>query len=217
MGKLKRTASLKLRPREEYSADSFRVGVNQNLFNHLYSNQNIWFYGASGLGKTHVAHILVARTENAILVNASAYDLDGIESFALVILDSIELWLGSLETEKRVFELYERLQRYGGRLVITARKKVSEYNYNLVDLCSRLETMRSFQLQPLPDREKMLLVQELARLRGFEVSDSVVQFIFKYVGRAQGLLIHTLDTLENESLIHNRRITIPFLKQVLNL
>ncbi|MDE0094734.1 MAG: hypothetical protein OXO49_09575 [Gammaproteobacteria bacterium] len=214
---MNRINSLKLRPQDEYSEQAFRVGVNEGLFETLFSPQDTWLYGASGLGKTHLAHILVDRIDNSLLVDEISYRLHGIEHFELVVLDSIEIWLGSKEEEKRIFELYERLQRLGNRLVITARKSVIEYEFRFIDLRSRLATFQPYQLQPLRDHEKLLLVQQLARTRGFDLSDEVLQFIFKYVGRSQTMLVHLLDTFENESITHDRRITIPFVKKVLDL
>lgn len=214
---MNRINSLKLRPQDEYSEHAFRVGVNEGLFETLFSRKDVWLYGASGLGKTHLAHMLVEHTDNSLLVDEISYRLHGIERFDLVVLDSIETWLGSNEEEKRIFELYERLQRSGNRLVITARKNVIEYKFSFLDLRSRLATFQPYELQPLPDQEKVLLVQQLARTRGFELSDEVMQFIFKYVGRSQSMLVHLLDKFENESITHDRRITIPFIKEVLNL
>ena len=75
----------------------------------------------------------------------------------------------------------------------------------------------SFQLQLLSDEEKQAALQLAANQRGFELPNSVAQFILTHCARQQGELFQLLIKLDEASLVAKRKLTIPFVKQILSL
>lgn len=54
-----------------------------------------------------------------------------------------------------------------------------------------------------------------ARARGIELDDSVLDWLFARYARDLGALLDLLDRLDQASLAAQRRVTIPFLREVL--
>ena len=80
------------------------------------------------------------------------------------------------------------------------------------DLKSRLSWDQVFQLRLPNDELKIQILKQKARLRSFELSDEVIEFIIRRVDRDLDTLMSMLDKIDHASLAAKRKITIPFLK-----
>ncbi|MDQ6646044.1 MAG: DnaA regulatory inactivator Hda, partial [Pseudomonadota bacterium] len=85
----------------------------------------------------------------------------------------------------------------------------------LPDLRSRLGACTQFALKPLDDEERRAVLKEQAAARGIDLDDSVLDWLFARYARDLGALLNLLDRLDEASLAAQRRITIPFLRNVL--
>ena len=85
------------------------------------------------------------------------------------------------------------------------------------DLVSRLQACTSFQLRLLGDEDKQKLLQQKARLRGMELPDEVARFLLNRQQRDIRELVQILDLLDKASIVHQRKLTIPFVKDMLSL
>lgn len=56
-----------------------------------------------------------------------------------------------------------------------------------------------------------------ARLRGFELPENVSRFLLKRLKRDMRTLSTTLDQLDHASICTHRKLTIPFVKEILKL
>ena len=56
-----------------------------------------------------------------------------------------------------------------------------------------------------------------AKLRGFELSKEVGRFILKRLDRQMRTLFDMLDRLDHASIVAQRKLTIPFVKDILRL
>ena len=91
-----------------------------------------------------------------------------------------------------------------------------EWASTLPDLVSRLQACTSFQLRLLTDDDKQKLLQQKARLRGMELPDEVARYLLNHQDRDIRALVATLDKLDKATLVHQRKLTIPFVKEILN-
>ena len=114
-----------------------------------------------------------------------------------------------------LFDLYNRLQEQGKKLIIVADKAPAQLGITLPDLVSRLQACTAFQLRLLSDDDKQRLLQQKARIRGLELSDEVARYLLNRQQRDVRALVSLLDLLDKASMIHQRRLTIPFVKDVL--
>jgi DnaA family protein len=77
--------------------------------------------------------------------------------------------------------------------------------------------MHWLQAGQLSDVEKAQVLMRLAEETGFHLPEEVLAFLLDRAPREIGALIRVLNRLADESLKSQRRITIPFLKSVLEL
>jgi len=72
-----------------------------------------------------------------------------------------------------------------------------------------------FQLHPLDEEGKTAALRARARARGLELSEDVAAYLMRRFARDTHSLFALLDRLDAASLIAKRRITIPFLRELL--
>ncbi len=87
--------------------------------------------------------------------------------------------------------------------------------WELPDLGSRFSASAVFQLRVLDEVEQQAALQLRARVRGFELPEETSRWLQRRYPRDMSKLYELLDTLDEAALIAQRRLTIPFIKQVL--
>ena len=73
------------------------------------------------------------------------------------------------------------------------------------------------QIHELKDEDKINTLQEHAKKRGLELSKSVGHYILNRCARNMHDLQTVLDRLDHASLVAQRKLTIPFVKDVLGV
>ncbi len=213
---------------------SFYPGENLSLLAALRSmlteehGSYLYFWSRKGGGRSHLMHAacaeLSSRGEAAGYVPLDKRTwfvpevMDGMEQLALVTIDNIECIAGDQPWEMAIFNLYNRIQETGRtRLIISGNCPPRQLKLNLPDLASRLDWGQIYRLQPLSDEEKGAALQLRARLRGFELPEDVSRFLLKRLERDMRTLSQTLDQLDHASISAQRKLTIPFVKEILHL
>jgi DnaA family protein len=87
---------------------------------------------------------------------------------------------------------------------------------SLPDLESRLTWGLTEQLTPLDDTQKLIALQYRASQGGLVLTNEVVNFLLTRLSRDMTTLIDSLDALDKASILQQRKITIPFIKEVLD-
>jgi DnaA family protein len=72
-----------------------------------------------------------------------------------------------------------------------------------------------FQLRVLDESEQQAALQLRARLRGFELPMETLQWLQRRFPRDMRRLYALLDTLDEAALAAQRRLTVPFIREVL--
>jgi DnaA family protein len=85
----------------------------------------------------------------------------------------------------------------------------------LADLRSRLAWGPVFQLQSLSDVEKYEALRIRANLRGLELPRNVAEYLMRHYPRDLFGLFERLEALDTAAMAMQRRLTIPFVKSVL--
>ena len=204
--------------------ERFVAGDNRELVERLraggHGAESTWLFGAPGLGKTHLLLACCRQHPDSAYVPAADFSpaaLDGYTRCPLVAIDDVPCWLGERRSEVALFDFYNRMHAAGARLVWSADRSPRECRFALPDLKSRLCAAACYRVAPLADHDKARLLQAAARERGLVLGEDVVPYLLSHVGRGQGELLATLDRLDGSSLAAQRRITIPFVKEVLCL
>ncbi|MWV13222.1 DnaA regulatory inactivator Hda [Pseudomonas sp. R-28-1W-6] len=185
----------------------------------------IYLWGSDGVGRSHLLQAACLRFEQrgesvVYLPLAEVADygpelLDNLEQCELVCLDDLEAVAGRPEWEEALFHLFNRLRDSGRRLLIAAAAAPRELPIGLADLQSRLTLALVFQLHALSDEDKLRALQLRASRRGLHLTDEVGRFILNRGERSMSALFELLERLDQASLQAQRKLTIPFLKEVL--
>jgi DnaA family protein len=151
----------------------------------------------------------------AALADAGPELIDGLDSRELVCIDDIHEIAGNAEWERALFTLYNDLIASGGQLVVTATMAPRECPIELPDLASRMSALPTYTVQPLADADRAAALQLRARHRGLELPDDVARYLITRSRRDMASLYNLLDTLDQEALRAQRRLTVPFVRDVL--
>jgi DnaA family protein len=186
----------------------------------------VWLHAASGLGKTHLLQALCARAgereESAAYLplrharSMSTEVLVGLGQLALVCLDDAQAVLGDADWERALFRLHQELDEQRGRMIVAAGTPPAALPIQLRDLASRLNGGLVLTLQPLDDVEQIEALKLHAQIRGFELPEETAQFLIRRLPRDMATLCSFLDQLDRASLVAQRRLTVPFVREVLS-
>ena len=213
---------LKFPLRKEFTLDRFRVGLNQELIETATSDECVWIYGEARVGKTHVAQAVCRYREQAVFlpgksVSPDDVNLDSYGAYRHVVIDDIDCWLGHREFEEQLFSLIETRYAGGFGLLITCSGTPHQLSFSINDLGSRLRSFHCMELKALPESEKRRWLADEVRERGLDLADDVLEYLFSRVGRSQESLADVIEKLDFESLAQSRKLTIPFVREVLKL
>jgi DnaA-homolog protein len=207
----------------------FIIGRNGEAVSRLRTAQDafIYLWGESGSGKSHLlqAACLQAHREErlpAYLPLKSQQEIDpgmleGLERYALVCLDDLEQIAGRSEWERAIFNLFNLLRESGGQLIVAADRPPASLQLQLPDLTSRLTWGPCYHLFPLGDDERLELLMASAERRGMSMSAETATFLLQRTPRDIHFLTLLMDRLDQASLAAQRRLTIPFVREILNI
>lgn len=185
----------------------------------------VFVYGAAGVGKTHLLQALCARAgeqQRAAsylplreLVGYGPELLLGAEHMALVCLDDAGAVLTQPDWNRALFNLYRELDERGGKLVLADEQPPASIAFSLRDLSSRLLAGTVLRVQPLDESDQVAALRLHAGQRGMELPDDVAGFLLRRLPRDMHSLCDFLDELDLASLTAQRRLTVPFVSQIL--
>jgi DnaA family protein len=186
----------------------------------------VFVAGAGGVGKTHLALAVCAAAEAAgrraaYLPLAAARGrlrtaLDALDGNDVVALDGLAAVAGDREDEVALFDFHNRARSAGTALLYTAEAAPDALPLVLPDLRSRLGQCARVVLAPLDDDGRRRVLRERAQRRGLVLEEAALDWLLRRVGRDLGGLTALLDRLDRASLAAQRRVTVPFLRQVLD-
>jgi len=186
----------------------------------------IYLWGSEGVGCSHLlqaaCHYAEGLGHKAVylpLDELVAYDpavFEDLEVLQLVALDNIEAIAGKPEWEEALFHLFNRLRDAGSRMLVAATESPRNNGIVLPDLTSRLSWGITYQLEPMEDEDKLKALLLRARVRGLNMSEEVARYILTRGPRDMAGLFDLLAELDQASLSAQRKLTKPFVKELLN-
>lgn len=186
-----------------------------------------WLYlaGPAGTGKTHLALATCAAAQMAgrraaYLPLASAAGrvreaLQAREVQQLLALDGVEALAGRRDDEVALFEFHNRARATGVAVLYTGVGAPDALPLVLPDLRSRLAQCARIALAPLDDEARREVLRDRARRRGLALEPAALDWLLRHRGRDLTGLTAALDRLDRASLAAQRRVTLPFLREVL--
>lgn len=185
----------------------------------------LYLAGPAGSGKSHLALAACAQAEArgvacayVALARVAGHlraALDGVDAMALVALDGLEHVAGNDGDELALFEVHNRMRDAGRALLYTASAPPDALPLRLPDLRSRLVQCTRIALVPLDDAARAQMLRLRAHRRGLQLDDASIDWLLRRVGRDPAGLAALFERLDRAALAAQRRITVPFLREVL--
>ena len=183
-----------------------------------------WLCGPAGAGKTHLLQAVCAaagRSRRAgfvplgELVALGVGALEGLPQLECLCVDDLEAVVGRPDWERALFTVVRECAESGAALLLAARPPPALLAWSLPDLGSRCAAAAVFPLRVLDESEQQQALQLRARLRGLELPQETSRWLQRRFPRDMRRLYALLDTLDEAALAAQRRLTVPFIREVL--
>lgn len=216
--------ALGMRLRAEAVFESFAPGSNTELLSALHDPDGgaLWLWGAHGAGKTHLLQAVCAAAGHG----AAYFPLDrssglppaalvGFESCRVLCLDDVDAVAGDLAWEQALFRLFNEAAELRTRLVFAAAAAPRQLPWSLDDWQSRAAACVVYQLRDLDEAGRAEALRLRAAQRGLQLPQETAEYLLRRMPRDLPSLFEVLDHLDEASLIAQRRLTIPFIRDAL--
>ncbi|MCK5669069.1 MAG: DnaA regulatory inactivator Hda [Gammaproteobacteria bacterium] len=205
-------------PNSEVCTVSRSIALGETL-------HSIYLWGQVATGKSHllqaVCNLASQNDLNVAYIPLSQHAefspemLEGLENLAMVCVDDVDCIAGQEAWEQALFHLYNRLREQQKPILMTGSTGPRDLAFQLQDLKSRVSWDLTYHLQALSDKDKIKLLQKRANTRNFEIPEEVAAYLVKNVKRDLPSLLELLDKLDLATLTEQRKLTIPFVKTLI--
>ena len=214
---------LQLEPRRPDRFEDFVAGPNAAVLASVKGlldepGGSLFISGPDGTGKSHLlnASCYSARERGlAALPEEAAASLEGLRVLDLVCVDDLDSVAGNPVWENALFGCFNEVRAAEGRLLISSKRPLSELEFCLPDLASRLAWGVRQKLQLPDDEGKLEILRQRANALRIEVPDEVQDYLIKHGRRDMASLLHTLERLKDVAFAEKRKITVPMTRRIL--
>jgi DnaA family protein len=224
--------ALGLSLRDSARFNSFYAGQNletvQGLQQAAQGEGEVFVYvvAPAGMGKTHLlqaACVDAAATERSCsylplreLLDFTPAVFDDLEQLDLICIDDVTAIAAHDDWERGLFDLFNRVRQGSGTLLMAGDARPDRAGFRLPDLVSRLGWGVMYVMKPLAEQEVLAALDCRAKARGLELPEDTAQYLLKRYPRDLPTLFALFDTLDTASLVEQRRLTVPFVRAVLD-
>lgn len=160
---------------------------------------HILLIGSKSSGKTHLAHLWNQKYAGGFIEPKGRCG---------AIIDNIEEW-----QERDLLHIFNQYHEERMPLLMTASNRP---HFNLPDLASRINSLRSVHLT-MPDEEMvMVLLMRHFSTRSLKVSGETIEYLASRIKRDFDFIRKFVEQLDAYSLDIGRNITIPLISKLLN-
>lgn len=192
--------------------------------------EHLFLCGASGSGVSHLlqatCHSFHRSGRDSIYLPVQMFkgrETELFQSFIdvkpvtrqLFVVDDIQLLEKNVDAQVVFFHLYNQLVAEGVFVVLGGNRAPMQLTLDLADLQSRFCAMLVCPLHSLNDNEKKIALRERAEMRGFSLSEDMLNYLLKRGSRNMGDLMHCLDRLDNVSMQKQQKISLSLMRNVL--
>lgn len=220
---------LGVRLRADATFTSFAAGGNGELLAALKASGSLplWIWGGAGAGKTHLLQAVCAAAGEGAGGEGAAYfplhrsvglppeALAGFESSGVLCLDDVDAVAGDPAWENALFGMFNEAADLGTRLVFAARAAPRQLEWCLEDWRSRAAACVVYQVRELDESGLVEALRLRAAQRGLDLPQETSEYLLRRMPRDLTSLYEVLDQLDEASLIAQRRLTVPFIRDAL--
>lgn len=213
---------LDVRPDWVPGLDDFVPGQNTDLLAALLEHARLdnggvlYLWGSAGSGRTHLLRAMASEAlragRGARYLSADSLTEPLADTGELLALDDVQ----ALDEAGQAM-LFRGLigARDAGQAVLLAGDQPPQSLPLREDVRTRIGQGLIFEIKPLADDDKARTLLQHAAQRGMAVDTALVGYLLRHGRRDLPWLMSVLDALDETSLTHGRRITLPLLRGIL--
>ncbi len=180
--------------------------------------------GPAGCGKTHLlvatCHAATECGRRAQYISAAEFRIDvqrlrTLGGSDLLAIDDLQCLAGDAAAEHALFDLYNRCRAESATMLFAATESAVALPLGLADLRSRLAACAQGRVRVLAEPARHAILKQRAEARGIELDAAALDWLFTYHARDIGSLVALLERIDQASLAARRRVTVPFLRDLL--
>ena len=220
---------------QKASFDSFFCSPdNQNLMTRLadivisQDANELIIYGEKGSGKSFIMQAIcneLSSSEKQFAfipmkkaLNIGVEIFQNLDSLDTVCIDDLQLILANQEWETALFNLINECQQSNCSLILSLGSTQSvEESIVLPDLLSRIKRMEFIVLHAVQDELFSQAIVFVAQQLEIKIDNAELEFLLKHQTRIFSLLVENIITLDKQAASLKRKITIPLIKETLNI
>ncbi|KUJ72168.1 DnaA regulatory inactivator Hda [Thiomicrospira sp. WB1] len=208
-------------PQTEMALARFQTALQKS------QGETFYLQGPKGAGKTHLlqaaCRLMSQQRQQSVFLPLADPELPliadvlyGLEKTHLICLDDVEQVVGNPEWDESLIHLLGRARSLGHSVVLSGESDLSQWPTDRPELSQSLMSVLPIRV-PILDEPKSLVqaLQKHARKMGFELPIDVGNYLVRQFSKDLQELMSVLKILEQASVMEKRRVTLPFVKQVL--
>jgi DnaA-homolog protein len=216
--------ALGVRLRADAVFESFAPGKNSEVVAALRAAQStpIWLWGAHGSGKTHLLQAVCSSAGDTAAyfplhrsLGLPPEALAGFERSAVLCIDDVDAVAGDRVSEQALFRLFNEAAELKTRLIFAGTVAPRQAAWSLEDWRSRAASCVVYQLRELDDAGRAEALRLHAAQRGLQLPSETSEYLLKRMPRDLPSLLQILGALDEASMVAQRRLTIPFIRDAL--
>ena len=184
--------------------------------------------GAAGSGKSFLMQAICNELSSSgkqfafipmsKAINMGVEIFQNLASLDAVCIDDLQLILSKGEWEIALFNLINECQQSGCSIILSLGGNQSlEEIAQLPDLLSRIKRMEFMKLQAVQDEFLNQALDFVSQQLDINLEKTELEFLLKHQTREFSLLVDNLIALDKQAASLKRKITIPLIKETLNL
>ena len=200
---------------ENYNPQDYFVSSSNNNAAKLikifpeWHNNGIVIFGPAKSGKTHIAHIWKSMANANLYDFKSNFDINKININGNCIFDNFDCI--TEKDEKSLFQIYNDIIKNKKFILILSGN--DKFSVKLRDLKSRIEALNSAILNNPDDKLIHAIVLKFFHDNQIIVAPDVINFILNRISRNFNEIQIFLNKLNDLSIKHKSKISIPFLNK----
>ena len=172
-------------------------------------------FGSTGSGKTHLSKILQKKINKIKLIDAENINdtiIDKINDVDCLIIDSYH---NNID-EKLFYSILNQSKQADNYIVINTTSSLKEFNINLQDLQSRINSFVYIGIELPTDDLLQVIISKSFSDRQINLNPKITEYIIKNVERSYEKMFKFLKDIDELSLSTGKSININLIKKVLN-
>jgi len=139
----------------------------------------------------------------------------GFETCRVLCLDDVDAVAGDPEWERALFRLFNEGTELRTRLIFASATAPRQAGWTLEDWRSRAAACVVYQVRDLDEAGRVDALTRRAAQRGLDLPQETSEYLLRRLPRDLPTLFAILDRLDEASLVAQRRLTVPFIRDAL--